>query len=943
MSFWLKTILISTVATSAQALALPSLNPSVDMLAPVTPTLSRPVAELSHPQAWKPGDPIKEIPKRRGTPKVIHQTDPNVLDADPLIDAQRQTAASLRDPSFNTSLVNVAGQGFTGVNPPDTVGDVGQNHYIQMINGSGGAVFTIYNKADGSIAAGPTQLDSLGSEYCAYGHGDPVVLYDELADRWLMSEFSTAGNFLCIYVSQTSSPLGSWYSYAFAPPYFPDYPKYAVWNDAYYVSANEYPSVYALNRDKMLAGHPASMIRITHEPLDGFSFQAMTPADPDGTSQPPAGAPGLFMRHRDDEAHNPGANNPNEDYLELWAFTPDFSTPANSTFSKLQDIPVAEFDSSLCGLTSYYCFPQPGTTTTLDPLREVIMFRLAYRNLHHHQSLVGNFVTDIGGNIGGVRWFELRKQGSTWSLFQEGTYSPDNTNRWMGAIAMDGSGNIALGYNASSSLVYPSLRYAGRLRGDATGTLPQGENTLIAGTSFNSSNRYGDYAAMSLDPSDQCTFWFTGEYNASSHWSTRIGAFKFDSCTGTYPYFELDSPTNLTPEVCTGAPYPITLELTSQVGFNSPVSLSAPSLPPGFSANFSTNPVVPDGQSIVTITPGPNSGVFNFNILGASAGFDSETLAVSMQVSKTAEAPSLIWPGNGSSVEAPTITAFWASAQGASNYLLEVATDPGFSNIIHSIPTTDTQAEIAGLAPSSTYYWRVTASNSCSSSVTTSRSFTTAPAEICSSPELAIPDNDPAGLTDGLTAGALGNLVDLNVVLDISHSQIGDLRVQLEHVDTGTLIDLVNQPPATTGACAAADIQVVLDDEAQAGPFDAACPPTTSQAYTPLNPLSTFEGESMQGAWRLKVIDLAPSHTGVLNQWCLRPNTPAPINCNGATVDIAQSYIPSGQTLICNGGDFTLSNLVLGGSLSITKSGSAVMNGHLRTLDGGSLTIIQAP
>ena len=164
------------------------------------------------------------------------------------------------------------------------------------------------------------------------------------------------------------------------------------------------------------------------------------------------------------------------------------------------------------------------------------MWRLAYRNFGSRQVLVGNFVTDVNGNDrAGVRWFELRKTGAAWSLFQEGTYAPGTINRWMGGIAMDGSGNIALGYNVADSVVYPGIRYAGRLASDAPGTLPQGEHTLVNGTASNNSNRYGDYSAMSVDPSDDCTFWFTGQWNAAGTWSTRIGKFKFDQCGQVRP------------------------------------------------------------------------------------------------------------------------------------------------------------------------------------------------------------------------------------------------------------------------------------------------------------------------------------------------------------------------------------------------------------------------
>ncbi|MEI2607956.1 MAG: hypothetical protein V9G20_04915 [Candidatus Promineifilaceae bacterium] len=442
--------------------------------------------------------------------------------------------------SFTTPILSFNGQGYTGVNPPDTVGDVGPDHFVQMVNNNISSYIRIYNKS-GSLVAGPTILSSLGSGgICVTeASGDPVVVYDEMADRWLLSEFTYPSNNLCVYISSGPNPVTStWYRYLFTTPEFPDYPKYAVWADAYYVSSNENsPAVYAMDRANMLTGSPATApIRRTASILNGFGFQALTPADHDGDTTPPADAPGYFMRHRDDEVHNSSSNNPTQDYIEIWAYDVNWATPASSTFTLITTIAVAEFDSSLCGLVSFSCIQQPGTNIRLDPLREVMMYRLQYRNFGTHEVLVGNFATDVNGaDRSGVRWFELRKSGAGgWSLYQEGTFAPnsDSHSRWMGAIAMDGAGNIALGYNASSTTQYPSLWYTGRLATDPIGTMPQGEGVMVNGTASNSSNRYGDYASMSVDPADDCTFWFTGEYNSTSAWNTRIATFKFDFCSG---------------------------------------------------------------------------------------------------------------------------------------------------------------------------------------------------------------------------------------------------------------------------------------------------------------------------------------------------------------------------------------------------------------------------
>ncbi|HBL27659.1 MAG TPA: hypothetical protein DD490_12550, partial [Acidobacteria bacterium] len=372
-------------------------------------------------------------------------------------------------------------------------------------------------------------VSSLGQKYWT----DADV--DQLADRWFLSEFSNSGNRMCVYISQTSDPIsGGWFAYQFTAPSFPDYPKFGVWPDAYYASSNESsPAAYAFDRIQMLAGSPATAQRFSAPDLAAFGFQALIPADADGATPPPGGAPNPFMRHRDDEAHNAGSNDTTRDFLEIWNYHVDFATPANSTFTGPVNIPVTSFDSELCGFTSFNCFPQQGSGTTLDPLREVVMNRLQYRNFGTHQTLVGNFVTDVDGtNHGGIRWFELRNTGSGWSVHQEGTYAPDVHSRWMGSAAMDGGGNIAVGYSVSSTTMFPSIRYTGRRASQPLGTV-EPEISIIAGTAANGSNRWGDYAALAVDPVDDSTFWMTTQYSPASSWATRIATFKLCTPPGT--------------------------------------------------------------------------------------------------------------------------------------------------------------------------------------------------------------------------------------------------------------------------------------------------------------------------------------------------------------------------------------------------------------------------
>ena len=487
---------------------------------------------------WRPGEAIKNIPRRRFKPNYVKPSPPKnkVLSK---IDSLMQKQRALAESSMSNNRAveqQFEGGGYTGVNPPDTTGDVGLDYYIQAINSSSGSIFRVYDKDTGALVTGPINMETLGTGNCATGAGDPIVLFDEMANRWLLSEFSSFGNNLCVYISQTSDPIsGGWFAYSFASPTFPDYPKYGVGVDAYYVGTNESnPTVYALDRTAMLAGSAAAMVRLEGADLAGFGFQMIQPADHEGSTPMPAGTPGYFLRHRDDEVHNAGSNNPLEDYVELWAYNVDFVNTANSTFTKVDDFAVAEFDSDLCGLFSFFCFPQAGSTTTLDPLREVVMHRVQYRNFGSYETIIGNFVTDVDGtDHGGIRWFELRRQGGSWSLFQEGTYSPDSKNRWMGSIAMDKDGNIALAYSWGSSIDFPGIRYTGRLAGDASGVMTEAETTLVVGTDDNASNRWGDYSHLALDPEDECTFWYTNQYGKENgQWGTHIASFKFDSCGG---------------------------------------------------------------------------------------------------------------------------------------------------------------------------------------------------------------------------------------------------------------------------------------------------------------------------------------------------------------------------------------------------------------------------
>ncbi len=728
----------------------------------VTPAyISVDMSRLPERRTWKPGDPIKEIPQRKGVPRdyVEPFTDPQPTGPNALRELNQRMPTLSGGPAFDVPLINQDGNGFTGVNPPDTVGDVGNDYFIQMINGGGavgGTQVLILDKSDGfevaNFALGTLATGS--GTGCTNGSGDPIVMFDETVDngpgqptgRWFLTEFT--GQSFCVYISETSDPTaGNWFLYEFVSNSggLPDYPKWAIWPDAYYIGANENGSipgngrtVYAFDRENMLLGQTTRPAQVFEAPLlSGFGFQMLQPVDWDGRIAPPLGAPGLFVRHRDDEVHNGGTSDPVDDFFEIWEFSVDWDNAGNSTFSGPTDIAVSDFESELCGLTAFACVPQPGSTTQLDPLREPVMWRAQYRNFGSHGAIVGSWVSDVVGgaaDVHGVQWVELRDTGAGWMRYQQGVVSPDNVNRWMSSIAMDGTGNIAMGYNVSDdATVFPGLRYIGRIVSDVLDTMPRGEVTLVDGSAANASNRYGDYSSIAVDPVDECTFWFTGEYNTAAQWSTRIGAFRFVACGE--PGFALTSP-NAVGGVCTigGAQdFVSDIDVLSIADFVGPVTLGfEPALPGGFSGGFSPNPVTPGNSSVSTVTIDQSvaAGVYDLTVLGSAAGADDRT--VGLQVSVSDQLPATVTldsPVNGAGNVAFQPLLEWQAAAAAESYLVEVATDQAFNTVVFDAIVSGTEAQVdVQLDSSTTYYWRVTPANQCGNGGASATStFTTQP------------------------------------------------------------------------------------------------------------------------------------------------------------------------------------------------------------------------
>ena len=443
------------------------------------------------------------------------------------------------------------------VNPPDPNGEVGPNHYVEMIN----LVFAVYDK-NGNKLVGPVDTGSLWAGFaipdCTDPSGDPVVLYDQLEDRWLLSQFTTRGPiyYNCVAVSQTGDPTGAYYRYAFSTGVnFPDYPKYGLWRNSYIITTREFGptieygiGVYALERDKMLAGDPNA--RVVSFFLDGNApgmlplvGDGLLPPDIDGRTKPANGAPAPLVGTQDDG----GGYGATFDALNIWELSVKWQANPVASITLKTQLPVASFDSIFpCAPGSRDCLPQPGITNPaqyLDILsyRQRPTFRLGYRNFGTYESLVTNQSVEATPGVAGARWYEIRRTGGTYSVYQQGTYAPgDGVHRWMGSIAQDKKGNMALGYSVVNATdVYPGIRYTGRLKGDPLGQMTLGEGTIIDGTGVQrtTNSRWGDYTDMTVDPTDDCTFWYVNEYytlagqiSSTAGWQTRIASFKLPGC-----------------------------------------------------------------------------------------------------------------------------------------------------------------------------------------------------------------------------------------------------------------------------------------------------------------------------------------------------------------------------------------------------------------------------
>jgi Dockerin type I domain len=580
--FFIVTILALLGVASVVRVGQAQKSPPVKTTSAGHAKLASPVAKVGHAVGFAETRPVREIMAEVNQVdlELKHELEEmnelnTVFIRKPNPNAPPQRDGALQS-SFGTDgrfhlnipapIVVFEGVGVTNSAPPDTEGAVGPNDYVQIVNGGGVRIFDKNGVPRGPAFKLSTLFAGLGGVVATNDNGDGLALYDRMANRWVLSQFAFTSTTTPPYhqgiaVSKTSDPTGEYWAYDFITPdsEFPDYGKIGAWSDGYYFTDRQFTNgasyngfgVFAFERAKMLVGDStASYIYFNAGPNLSDSSSGMIPSDYNGLTPPPAGAPNVFSVFLDDAFDT-------VDALRLFDFHADFAVPGNSTFTERPEspLPVAAFDSrspgTFSGARNEIEEPPPAVTADyLNAIGDRLMLRLQYFNRGGTETLTTVHTVNAGiipppgvpptiaEYRAGTRYYVLEKtsSGGNWSVQDQGTFSPDATERWMGSSVVDNAGNLAVGYSTSSLSVFPSIAYAGRLLGDPPGMLAQGEATMFAGTGVQqlTGNRWGDYTAMCLDPADDATFWYTNEYYSTTGqflWKTKVGAFKFEGTT----------------------------------------------------------------------------------------------------------------------------------------------------------------------------------------------------------------------------------------------------------------------------------------------------------------------------------------------------------------------------------------------------------------------------
>jgi hypothetical protein len=546
------------------------------------------------------------------------------------------------------TIVNFDGQGagmpgFTpGGEPPDTDGDIGPNDYVQVVNTS----ISVFSRT-GTVKMGPSPTGSVFTGFagaCGQSNdGDATVRYDHLADRWVVAQFSIGNNaqgpfYQCVAVSTSPDPTGSYARYQFNYTALNDYPKVGLWPDGYYFTFNMFGNSFqggkicAMDRVKMLAGDATATMQCFDA---GANYGGLLASDVDGKTPPPVGSPNYVIALDSDTAH------------AFWKLHVDFATPANSTFTGPTAIAASSYTPVCNGGGS--CIPQKSSTQKLASLGDRAMNRFVYRRFADHESLLLSHSVTANAS-GGVRWYEIRNPSTTPTVFQQGTYAPDAAWRWMPSIAMDAAGDIAVVYSVANSGtttgIDPSVRFATRTPADTAGTLGTDETQVVAGTGAQTGiDRWGDYAALDIDPVDDCTFWATQEYhgtNGASNWRTRIASFVLPTCGS----FAVPNVSDETVAQKGTASYSIPTMTTA--GMAQTLTLDTTGLPAGVTATFTPASVQSGTAAMIMLAADETAplGLAHYTIT-ATSPTNSAMVDVALTVTAP-QAPDAGNDGNGS-------------------------------------------------------------------------------------------------------------------------------------------------------------------------------------------------------------------------------------------------------------------------------------------------------
>ena len=833
------------------------------------------------------------------------------------------TLKTLKEKTFRTAAVTNPIQSFDGPDmdggvalfggrfaPPDSNAAVGPNHIIAITNGG----FMIFNKT-GTVLVPQTRISALltGIPNAADDDGDPIALYDALADRWLLSQFNFRFDFNNsmhehIAISKTGDPTGGYFVYDFAltPGRFGDYPHFGVWPDGYYMSTNDFnppgttllgAGFYAFERAAMLAGNPAAKLIAFNS---GATEGGLLPANFQGFTPPPNGTPNLFIEFDGDEF---GAVT---DLIRVFEFRPDFNTPGSSTLTQLPDIATAAFDARSPSGRQDIAQPAPATSgDSVDGIADRLMHPLNFRVLPGGiQSYVLNFTVNVSGvnpttpatYQAGVRWMELRRNSGTGAVTinQQATYAPGAGNPtgrdlWMGSIAQDGEGNIALAANASNSTATPTLLaptaiYTGRLASDPINTLPQSEvdtlATVTKGVQTGTGNRWGDYSSMFVDPGDDCTFWGAFEYvdapAGGFDWNTRIFSFKVNPTCVTPPK---GSFTGTITDCVSGLPVQnAVVESTDPTGFLRTTTASG---------TYSIDNAAP-GEYDVRVSKfgyATNAGVITVtNGETATLNLCIQPIPVMNAATATIVSESCS-PANGAIDPGETVTVSLCvqniGAADTTNLVGTLQATNGVTNPSGSLNYGALTAGGGAVCRDFTF----TADATCGGVITASLQLQDGPTDLgtlsysfdvgalgvplttnYSSGNIAVPITDNSTVDIPINVSETGVVNDVNVSVRLNHTFDADLVISLVHPD-GTVVSLSMNRGSNgdnygfgTNNCSGS--HTVFDDSAATAVSAGTAP--FAGSFRPELPLSALNGKRTNGTWKLRVSDTGTQDTGTI-------------------------------------------------------------------------------